>query len=298
MRYPITLMFLLAFPGVISPLEAQAPRLNPGDIEVECQFSAEEKIDVASQEEGILRKMPVEEGKTVSAKDLLAQIDDDIPQMQLKVAENELNVAREEAENDINKRFAQKSAEVAWAEYQKALDSNRRMKNSVAEIEVMRLRLEYEKMALSIENAERDLRIAKLKYNVSEAKRDAAKVDVARRKIFSPSEGIVVELNRRVGEWLQKGSQVLRLVRMDPLRAEGKLELSKVSPLDVDGRKVTVIVELTGKQTMSFPGEITFVDPVVNYGKYIVRAKIANRKENGQWLLRDGLTGKMIIHLK
>jgi multidrug efflux pump subunit AcrA (membrane-fusion protein) len=298
MRLLFVSLLLLAVAALISPLDAQAPRPNSQEIEVKCQISAEKKVDVASPEEGILKKLLVKEGQTVAHDRLLAQIDDDIPRMQLKVAENEMNVAAEDMKNDINKRFARKSAEVAWAEYQKALESNRRMPDTVAEIEVMRLRLEYEKMALSIENADKDLRIAALKYNVSVAKRDAAQVDLDRRKILAPAEGVVVELNKREGEWLQKGAQVLRLIQMNPLRAEGSLEISKVAPRDVDGRKVTVQVKLTGGHSLSFPGEITFVDPVVNYGKYIVRAKIENRQENGQWLLRDGLDGKMIIHLK
>jgi multidrug efflux pump subunit AcrA (membrane-fusion protein) len=294
MRLFICSIFMLAAAAMACPLAAQIPPPNSKDIEVDCQLFAEEKVDVASPEEGILKELPIKEGQIVAAKERLAQIDDDIPQQQLKVAENELKVAKEEAEDNVNLKFARKTAEVAWADYQKALESNRRMPNSVAEIEVMRLHLEYEQAVLSIEKAKRDMRIANLKYNVSEAKRDAAKTDVQRRLLLSPSSGIVVELNRHAGEWVQKGAQILRLVRIDVLRAVGRVPIANALPRDVAGCNVTVEIELTGGKKMTFPGVITFVHPEVISGTYVVRSKI----ENSQGLLQDGLKGKMIIHMK
>ena len=45
-------------------------------------------------------------------------------------------------------------------------------------------------------------------------------------------------------------------------------------------------------------GRITYVSSLVRLdGRYIVRAEVANRQEHGRWLLRDGMTATMTIHL-
>ncbi|MBN2578095.1 MAG: HlyD family efflux transporter periplasmic adaptor subunit [Pirellulales bacterium] len=258
----------------------------------------EQEVDVASQEEGILENLPVEAGMEVSAKQLLAQIDDTIPRMQCLVAKNKLDVAIKEAENTIPEDYARASLKVAEAEVQRARIANQQMPGVVSETDMRQLLLKVTEMMLSVKKAQMDQTIARLQCNVSQAELDATEENLKRRKIFSPADGIVVDVRKHVGEWVQKGDQILRLVRVNPLRAEVELDISEVAPNDVAGRKVTFAVELTGGRTVTFPGEVTFINPQLSRGKYVVRAKIQNRQENGQWLLQAGRKGELTIHLK
>jgi multidrug efflux pump subunit AcrA (membrane-fusion protein) len=279
-------------------LQAQTPASSASDISEPCLLSLEEEVEVASQEEGVLKELPVKEGDTVSREQLLAQIDDEIPKMQLRVQVNKLAVAKEEADNDVKIRYAKASADVAWADWKKGEEANRRMPGAVTQMEMMKLKLTYDQMVLSIEQAQVDQKIAKLNANVALAEKDAAEENLKRRKILSPTNGNIVKINKHVGEWLQKGDRVVRLIRVNPLRAEGQIDIARVAPSDVAGRPATVKVTLPGNRTMSFTGVATVPDPRVMSGRYTVRVNIENRKENDQWILFSGLKGEMTIHLK
>ena len=53
---------------------------------------------------------------------------------------------------------------------------------------------------------------------------------------------------------------------------------------------------LAGGRTARFPGQIVFISPLVQAGnKYRVRAEVENHTENGNPLLRPGMTAHMTI---
>jgi multidrug resistance efflux pump len=299
---PVTLVILWLMPVCASPLGAQTAARKASEPTVACQLSLEEEVEVASQEEGILEALPVKEGMPVSPGQLLAQIDERIALMQLRVAENELAVAKEQSEDDVNEKYARSEANVALADWRKAKWANEQVGGAITIVEMMRLEAKYNQMLLAIDKAKRDQRIAVLQYNVSQAKKDAAAEILKHRKILCPTEGMIIKVYKHVGEWVQKGDRLVHLVRVNPLRAHGEVKLADFAPGEVAGRKVTFTVTWTDKPTdkpqLTFPGVVSFIEPRVLEGKYLVRATIENRQENGQWLLYDGMPGVMTIHLK
>jgi multidrug efflux pump subunit AcrA (membrane-fusion protein) len=290
----------------ISPLGVKTAAGKSGELKVVCQLSLEEEVEVASQEEGILDDMKVKEGDAVAPKQLLAQIDERIARMQLKVAENELAVAKEQAEDTVNERYARSESEVAKADLAKAKWANDRVKDAIPFVEMMRLEAKCKQMELTIEKALRDRRIAVLQYYVSFAKKDAADEILKHRTILSPTEGEIIKIYKHKGEWVQKGDRLVHLVRRNPLRAHGEVKLADFAPNEVIGRPVTFTVTWSDKPTdkpadkplKTFTGVVSFIQPKVLEGKYLVRATIENSQENGQWLLYDGMSGVMTIHLK
>ena len=68
--------------------------------------------------------------------DLLVQIDDAIPQMQYNVARFKLDVARKQADDDINVRFATSAAAVAKAVCEQDEETNRIVKGAVPQATV------------------------------------------------------------------------------------------------------------------------------------------------------------------
>ena len=57
--------------------------------------------------------------------------------------------------------------------------------------------------------------------------------------------------------------------------------------------------ELARGRSVDLSRQIVFVDPMIGPdGKYVVRAEVTNREENGQWLLRPGMKAQMTIQLK
>ena len=244
-------------------------------------------------------KIPVREGQEVTAGELLAQIDDAIPLMQYNVALFKLEVAKKQASDDIDVRFATAAEAVARAEYQLAVESNRKVEGTVPQAKVRELLLDERKMELSIEKAQKDMDVAELQAQVAENELKAAKVNLEHRRMLAPLDAVVVELSRHEGEWAQEGDPIMRLVRIDRLRVEGFLNAKDYENAEIQGRPVSVEVKLARGQTQTFPGKIVYVKPLVEAGnEFLVRAEVQNRKENGAWVLRPGLNAEMTIQLK
>ena len=138
-----------------------------------------------------------------------------------------------------------------------------------------------------------------------EAELDAACLTIERRKIRSPVNGVVVLVYRHLGEWVKPGDPVYQVIKMDKLRVEGMLPIAEYAPGDLDGKKVTVTIEVPDRSNPrqptreeAFDGTITFVDPVIVAGERChFWAEVTNRQANGHWLLRPQMQVQMTVHL-
>ncbi len=266
-----------------------------------CLVTLIEDVQIPAQEAGQLTELKVKEGDQVTTGQVLAQIDDELVRRAEEVTRYELEAAKVEANNDVDVRYAKASKEVAHADLEKSMETNRNVPNTVPDMELRKLWLDLQKSTLGIEQAQHNLEVAQYKVSVGEAKHNASKQDIGRRQIKSPTDGIIVKRFTHVGEWVKPGDPVLRLVRMDKLWIEGFVDATGpngVMPADVDGRPVTVKVTLARNQEAVLRGKIVFVSPVVEAGaQFPVKAEVANKKRDGHWILRPGLNADMTIEL-
>ena len=156
------------------------------------------------------------------------------------------------------------------------LDERRRL---VAEAETTLLQrtLEFEVNALTVRARETDVREEELK--------------LARHTLPAPLDGVVEEHYLQAGEWVEPGTPVLRVIRLDVLRAEGF-----VHHADARGRvgaAVAVLVPAADGTTRRYPGVVTFVGNEIEpaTGEVLVRAEVKNE----DLALRPGLKVRMRI---
>jgi multidrug resistance efflux pump len=180
--------------------------------------------------------------------------------------------------------------------YRKAEDSHVRIPGSVTEVERERLKLEWEKTSLQIEQAELERKLATLDATSKGVEVEAAAKAIERRVIRSPLDGEVEEVIPHEGEWLQPGDPVARLIRTDRLYVEGYVDATRWNPADIRDRPVTVESRLAGGKTETFKGRIFNVKPRMESGNYRVVAEVDNRQSTGEWLLRAGQFVTMTIH--
>jgi len=250
-----------------------------------------------AREAGVLVQLTVREGATVSKGDVIAKIDDNQPQMERRKAKAEHDQALAKAESDVDVRYAQKAQAVAQKASEKAEQSHKSVPGSVTDVERDRLRLEWEKSGLQIEQASLERRLNDLTAAAKGVEVEASENGIERRLIKAPLDGIVVQVFPHQGEWMQPGDPLARVVRTDKLRVEGFVDASKWGPDKVRNRPVTVTVMLdNGPQ--EFAGRIIFVSPLVESGDYRVFAEVENRQADGEWLLQAGQTVTMTIHSK
>jgi multidrug efflux pump subunit AcrA (membrane-fusion protein) len=264
-----------------------------------CYVSLVEDVEVPAQEAGVLVKIPVREGNQVAKGDLLAQIDDIIPQAKFNIAKYKLEVAETQAKNDIEVRYAKAGFDVADAKLRRSLNANKLNARAVSEDDIDEQKLERIKFWLSIEKAQKDFDIAGLQKQVSKAEWIAAQADLEHRKIVAPLDAVVVELKRHEGEWAAMGDPVMRLLRIDRLRVEGRLNVKDFRLSDIEGRPVQVTVTLAHGQQEKFSGKIVFVEPIIQHGgDFLVRAEVENRQQGKSWILNAGMKVEMAIQLK
>lgn len=264
-----------------------------------CFVTQIEEVLVPAQEPGVLVKVEVREGDMVVAEQLLAQIDDTEPRMEQRGAQFKLQVAREEAASDINVRYAKATEAVARQEWIQAVEANKKVAGAVPEAEVRRLVLKQNEAALSIEQAQMRRRIAALEAKVIEVYVEGAELKIEGRRITAPLDALVLKVHHHEGEWVQPGTPVFRLIKLDRLWVEGSLRAQHYTPAEVHGRPVTVKVTLARGREETFAGQIVFVKPVIEADDtFLVRAEIANRQENGFWLLSPGMAAEMTIQIE
>jgi len=251
-----------------------------------------EQVDVPAREAGMLAEVKVSEGQAVEAGDPLAQITDTEARLAKVRAATEVAIAKKNAENDVNIRFAEKSEELAKTELRRALDSVKRYPRSISASEIDHLRLTAERASLEVEQAARDFEVAAFAQQIKENEYEIAVEKVERRKIVAPLAGVVVQINRHRGEWVEPGDAVLRILRIDRLRAEGFVSANDVVR-DLTGCPVTLTVDIPGRRGAEFSGKVVFLSPEIDpvNAQLRVWAEIENRGLQ----LRPGMRAKLSI---
>jgi macrolide-specific efflux system membrane fusion protein len=254
----------------------------------------DEQVEVPAREAGVLAAVNVREGQMVEKGALIAQIEDDEARIAADRAKIEMEIAMANAENDVGVRFARKSREVVEAELRRSTEALDRYANSISASEMDHLRLLVDKSKVEIEQAEHEFKIAGFTRQIKVADCQAAQQAVSRRKISAPLVGEVVQVSRHRGEWVKPGDSVVRIVRLDHLRAEGFLSSRYLSP-KLDGLKVKLIVELPGDPAAEFAGKIVFVDPEIDPVNAQVHVRVD--VDNQGLRLRPGMRAKMQIEV-
>ena len=134
------------------------PEIGPGFVLLhKCHIKLVDSVTLASDRPGVIAYMEPKEGDEVKAQQKIVGLKDE-------VAQAILNVAKRKAENDVQIRFANVSADVYRMGYEKNLEANKTVRGAVPFVELEKSRLEWQKAVLQGENAEFDQSIAKLKW--------------------------------------------------------------------------------------------------------------------------------------
>ena len=263
-----------------------------------CLVKLQDDVKLAGKEAGVLVQLSVKEGSQVKAGEVIGKIDDSQPQVQKDAAQAGYNSAFAKYKDDVEIRYSAAAAEVAHADYDQLIETNRMAEKAVASVDVRKAKLDWDRSVLAIEKAQHDQELAKYDAYTKQAELKAAQLAIDRRTIKAPFNGEVVTINRHQEEWVGPGDTILRLVRLDAMYVEGALDRTQYDPHEIVGCDVTVEVEMARGRKEQAQGRITYVSSEVRGdGKYQVRAEVANREEHGRWLLADGMKATMTIHL-
>jgi macrolide-specific efflux system membrane fusion protein len=287
--FKLVALFAVAFLAVA--LSASALAEEPVEVS-SVLVKLIEQIEVPAREAGVLESVAVREGQMVAADAPLAQIEDADLRLERRRAQLELIGAQKQAESDVKVRYAKKSLQVAEAELRRAVESQRRLPQSVSQSELDQLRLAVDQSTLDIEAAQLELDLAQTARELKQNDLEVAEHSIRQRRVTAPLAGFVAQIHRHPGEWVQPGQTILRLLRLDRLRAEGMVS-SRLGTVDLNGRPVKLTVQLDDEPAGEFSGKVVFVSPEIDpvNGQVRIWAEI----DNPDLKLRPGLHGSMTI---
>jgi macrolide-specific efflux system membrane fusion protein len=251
-----------------------------------------QQVEVPARAQGVLTSIAVVEGDAVQIGDVLAQVDDSEAKLLEGRAVIELEVSRETVKSDVAVRSAKKAFLFNQAEHQRLQRAAEGIRGSISLSELEELKFRAEQAQLDLEKAQHEARLDQLTVDLKSKELELSKHNVDVRKIAAPINGVVVEVLRQPGEWVEPGDKVLRIVRLDRLRVEGLIEVPDVAS-DLRNAQVTLTLDLPGRGKAEFPGKIVFVSPEINpvNGQVRIWAEV----ENKDGILKPGLRSKMIL---
>jgi multidrug resistance efflux pump len=256
-------------------------------------------VDLPALESGQLVLVHPREGKLVKLGEPLAQINDQMPKRALEEATLKHQIATEKANDVTDIDSAEKKLALATSELER--NATLRPRGSVTEFEYQRTRYTRDIANLEFIAATRDKRLAAVEAQTEMVKVNAANDSIARHLLTSPFDGNVLEVRKHAGEWVNAGETVLRVARMDKLRAIGSVDALTYDPHEVDGKRITVTVQLAHERVVELPGRIVYASLERRLGTgtdYEVWAEVDNQMENGHWLLQADAKVTMRIFLK
>lgn len=173
-----------------------------------------QQVTLGAPLDGIVAKIPVDEGDTVEKDVPIVRMDD-----QLQVVR--VASAKLQAESEA----AVREAKLVLAEAQIMLDraEHAATKDAASEWEVRRSKLQRDQAQAGLDNACDQLAVARSNLTLEE--------ELLRKyQLNAPFAGCVLRVHAEQGATLQRGGDIVTLVKLDPLEAEFFI------PIDFDGR--------------------------------------------------------------
>lgn len=226
---------------------------------LDCIVEPAQRLDLGSPVAGILARVLVERGATVSAGQIVAELHSEQETARLRTAE-----ARAASDALIQSREAsRKLAETAHTRTQDLL--GRRVATEQ----------QAQEAAAQLETAAMDLRLAELQHHLDQLGVEEARAEVELRRIRSPIDGIVVERAQGPGEYVFQDRHVLSVAQVHPLHVEAWLPQELYARFRIGA---VVQVRLSQPAETVVPARLTIVDQVFDAatGTFGIRAEIDN----------------------
>jgi macrolide-specific efflux system membrane fusion protein len=252
-----------------------------------------QQVEVPARAQGVLASLLATEGDHVERGALLAQVDDAEAKLLEGRATIELQLNQEKVANDVAIRSAQKALTFGQAEFKRIERAAQGIPGSISISELEEVRLRAEKAELDLEEAQLARRQDQLNVELKNQELALSKHNVDIRRIVAPINGVVVQVLKQPGEWVEPGEKVLRIVRIDRLRVEGLVPVDDLPP-DLRGAPVSITLNRTPKGPTTHSGKVVFVSPEINpvNGQVRIWAEV----DNQDGVLKPGLRPRMTIN--
>lgn len=250
-------------------------------------------LQVAPQSSGLIIWMDINEGDLISQDQTLAQLDKRNRLLEVELADLQLTLAKERADNDVEIEFAKESIDIANKGLERARMATQGRSSAMSEAEIDQLRFDKVRAQLSHQQALRTKIVSQMEAKIAESQKEVSTVNLSLHEIQSPIDGVVIEIFKRRGEYLQVGQPIMRIVKNDVMRISAAVALSQAGQIN---RQCTVRFTPRWEAQTTFPvyeGKIVFVSAEA-FGE-VDTVQILAEVQNPDRSLRAKVTGELSI---
>ncbi len=272
--------------------------------------SLRDHVQIPAMQAGVLENLEmsdgtiVKEGVRVTKNQVLGKLDDRDAVARKRAADLDWKVAMGEGEKAMFAiAAAEKTVEVAFEEVKETRNVNTAAPGAIPATQVRRQILTHERSIIEVSVARQDKMAADTTALLREAQIEVAALNLDHHLIKSPIDGEVVQVYRKIGEWVSPGDPLLRIVNLRTLRVEGFLKINDYLRQEIAGQPVVVEIQLPGGRKASFESTISYVSPLVQAsGDYRVVCEVKNKtadgSPNGFWVMLPGMDAELTIKVK
>ena len=229
--------------------------------------------------------LTVELNQSVAAGELLAELDTDLAELELQMAQLERTRAEELARDESDIKFQQ----LALKQVEEELANHRSISNSVSESEIRRLTLGVEQAKLALVRASHVHSRALSEVKLKAASVEVAQLRLGRRRIVAPRSGVVTAIKIHPGQSLEAGQTILEIEDLEQLVIDRLIPIAQVNVAELVGCEVRVDLEHAEGAALRLAGQVTSYDPhVSSSGLVRVHARVKNIQQDGHWVLLPG----------
>ena len=309
-------LVLAVIGGWVCERSGAAQGLPIDGVEVqECLVRFANEVDVPALESGQVVEVHVKQNQQVRKGEPIARLDGRTLVARRQAAATRLEAARTEALSDVELRYAETALTEAKAELKLNENIESGTPRAVARQRMTTLRLAVERGELEIARAEK--RMKKSLVDAKMQQTEVALLDEQLRNLHnnSPIAGIVLDVGRSAGEWIEKGQPLATIAQIDRMHVHALVNSKQISPTVCPNLPVMVFWNdpATGVQRR-LHGRVLSVDPQqLPGGLFRLHAEIVNRTEkttvqkrmqstvqknesgNVHWQLTPGASVRMVV---
>lgn len=256
--YYRAVLFLTIAECIAAPCQSQEPIGRISDAQVILKHN----VKLASKESGIVVSVKAMPGDTVATLGTIVRLDSDVYEAELGVAQAQLEIAEIEDEDESEIVFANTSRNTSRKILERSLKAKREFEKSVSNTEVDKQTIDHAQAQLNLEQAKQKKRTRSKTKAVKENERLLAKLALDYREIRSPIDGFVTEVPVQVGEWVNSGQVIARVIDLKQLRIEAFVPLELAGQLK-SNQKADFETKV-GPKTIRVSGVLRFVSPEIN----------------------------------
>ena len=228
-------------------------------VELEAFTEPYYQIAVPASETGVISELRVAEGDVVDQGQVVAQLDDEVLQASLRVAH-----AAKEATG------AMQSAQEELIVLKKQLESYRKLhaQGHATQRELDRSETQSHQAASRLQSIREERDVRRLEY-------ERVKVQIKQRMMRSPVSGVVVAIEKEVGEFVSVTDPVvMHVVQLETLKTVFSVPYVTARSITA-GQRVSLNMD---DQEVLCQGVVEFVSPIVNAesGTALIKIRIPN----------------------